>query len=158
MSGERRQPTRSNEPRESESRARPAGSLDESTILAQIRGGLTGADLSENDRRRSTSLYRSCELRRRRSSTLEDERSDGYGHNMAIGGRLTCDRRSREQTAASNRLSSLPHHQPSAKARVPSTICGRRLRDIFLDRRCGHPTSGRDSYMCAVAVTAAGGV
>ena len=33
--------------------------------------------------------------------------------------------------AASGRPSSLPHHQPSAKARVPSTICGRRLRDIF---------------------------
>jgi hypothetical protein len=57
MSGERRrrQPTRQSEARESESRAKPVSSY-ESTILAQIRDGLTGA---------------------------EDERSDGYmyGHN-----------------------------------------------------------------------------
>jgi hypothetical protein len=46
---------------------------------------------------------------------------------------LTADWRSEisRAAAASGRLSFIPQHQPSAKAPVPTTICGRRLRAIF---------------------------
>jgi hypothetical protein len=114
-------------------------SLYESTILAQIRGGLTRGTILENS-------YISTNITPGLTGALqiyftrvEDERSDGYGHNMAKRQQIALlrfDFSQQQQASGAAHSRNLSRRRRRPFQAAP---CGRRLRHIFFDRRCGHP-------------------